>query len=294
MANLLRFLKKCLTDPPAALRSSKLVGRSLYGRWYWHRHPDTPLRYRLPTGGVLYLEPGHSFTTCFWPDVDGYEPDVRGVLTSLLKPGSVFIDCGANIGYFSILAAGMVGPSGQVIAIEANPIAYQRLERNLQANRIGTAVHCALAAQGGEVQLFMSVKGDVYSSLHTGGLVTGDSIQSFKVAACTLEEVARKCALSRVDLVKIDVEGAELEVLKSSPGFLTSFKPVIVLEYSTLTWPIFGSTPEALKELSRAYRYALRQYDVRQRKLVAVSEEVWRSPYANLVLVPEETGEHGP
>src|SRR5207253_4151635 len=105
----------------------------------------SPLRYRLPGGGLLLLEAGHSFTYCFWPGVDQYEPDVRAALRHFLKPGSVFLDCGANIGYFSVLAGGLVGPTGRVISVEANPVTLQRLQRNLAVNGFGTAVHCALA-----------------------------------------------------------------------------------------------------------------------------------------------------
>ena len=99
--NVGRFLRKCVTDYPAAVRSAKLVAREYYGRWYWRLRYE-PLAYHLPTGGVLLLEPGHAFTGCFWPDVDRYEPEVCAFLRRVLKPGATFIDCGANVGYFSI------------------------------------------------------------------------------------------------------------------------------------------------------------------------------------------------
>lgn len=125
-----RFIKKCLTDPPAAWRSMKLVGRSFYGQCYWKLNPKRPLLHRLQNGGILLLEPEHSFTYCFYPGVDAYEPDVRMALQFLLKPGNTFIDCGANVGYFSVQAAQLVGNAGKVISIEANPLTYSLLERN--------------------------------------------------------------------------------------------------------------------------------------------------------------------
>src|SRR5215467_8450810 len=117
--NIIRFLNKCVTNRPAAWRSAKLVVRSICGQLHWMVRPDAAVRYRIPSGGVLLLERKHSFTHCFWPDVDQYEPDVRAALLHFLKPGDVFLDCGANIGYFSVLAGHLVGPEGQVIAIEA-------------------------------------------------------------------------------------------------------------------------------------------------------------------------------
>src|SRR6266540_956801 len=136
--NLVRFLKKCLNDRPAAWRSAKLVVRSLYGQLHWSLHPNAPIRYRIPSGGLLLLERGHSFTHSFWPAVDSYEPDVRAALTHFLKPGDTFVDCGANIGYFSVMAGHLVGRRGQVVAIEANPVTRTFLSRNLQLNGFGT------------------------------------------------------------------------------------------------------------------------------------------------------------
>jgi Met-10+ like-protein len=163
--NLFRFIRKCLTDPPAAASSAKLVGRGLYGCFWWTLYPITPLAHHLPTGGVLLLEPNHCFTGCFWPDVDHYEPDVCAFLRDFVKPGFTFIDCGANVGHFSIMAAGLVGGSGVIVAIEANPHTYQLLARNLNKNNVGTSIHCASQRKTGEVELFMPPEGDVYCSL---------------------------------------------------------------------------------------------------------------------------------
>jgi FkbM family methyltransferase len=290
MANPFRFFKKCLTDRPSAVRSAKLVYRSFYGRWHWYRSPNTPLTYRLPTGGTLLLEPGHSFTGCLWPDVDRYEPDVRGFLQYLLKLGDSFIDCGANVGYFSILAAGLVGKQGKVISIEANPITYKLLERNLQANQFGTPVHCALTSEAGDIELFMPIEGDVFSSLRKGGLVKGSSARSFKVYGCTLDEVVKRYALSKVDVVKLDIEGAELDVLRSAPYLLSTLRPIIVLEYGTNTWPTFGATPQGLKELTKNYHYVVRKFDLQKQDLVPISADVWQMAYVNLILTPEPLG----
>lgn len=286
--NLLRFIKKCLTDPPAAARSARLVARSFYSQWYWFLNSEKPLAYHLPTGGTLWLEPGHSFTHCFWPGVDQYEPDVRGVLQYLLKPNHTFIDCGANVGYFSVLAGGLVGSEGRVVSIEANPITYKLLERNLEANHLGTPVHCALTSQTQEVELFMPSEGDVYSSLRQGGLIKGDSVRSFKIQGRTLDELVQQLTLSKVDVVKIDIEGAELDVLRSAPNLLTALKPIIIMEYGTNTWPSFGATPKDLKELAHKHHYVLRLFNLQKQKLVPATEEVWQSKYTNLVLVPEE------
>ncbi|HIK06680.1 MAG TPA: FkbM family methyltransferase [Trichormus sp. M33_DOE_039] len=234
--NIWRFIKKLFTDQEAAWLSAKLVARSFYGQWYWSLNPNKPLVHRLTEGGSLLLEPGHSFTHCFYPGVDTYEPDVRSALQYLLKPGNVFIDCGANIGYFSVLANTLVGKTGKVISIEANPITFNLLEKNLKLNNFGMPIHCALTTESKqEVELFVPVEGDVYSSLRKGGLVKGESVQSFKVLGRTLDEIVKELGLSKVDVVKIDIEGGEINVLKSASYVLSSFRPVVIAEYGTNT-----------------------------------------------------------
>lgn len=287
--DLRRFIKKCLTDPPAAWRSVKLVSRNFYSHCYWKLSPNRPLLHRLSNGGILLLEPGHSFTYCFYPGVDTYEPDVQLALQFLLKPGNIFIDCGANVGFFSVQAAQLVGNTGNVIAIEANPLTYSFLKRNLVANKFGVPVNCAVTTQIGEVELFMpNDGGDVYSSLKQGGLLQGKSVQSFKVQGRSLDEVVLELALPRVDVVKIDVEGAELEVLCSSNHLLSNLRPIFITEYSSKTWPGFGSTPEDLQALINKYDYKLNLFDFHTKGLVPLPEGIWQSSYVNLVLVPEE------
>lgn len=287
--NILRFIKKVFTDPPAAWISTKLVARSFYGQWYWYLNPNKPLVHYLPNGGFLLLEPKHSFTHCFYPGVDQYEPDVRAALQYFLKLGNVFIDCGANIGYFSVLANSIVGATGKVVSIEANPVTFTLLEANLKANSFGVPVHCALTSASGEVELFMPTEGgDVYSSLRKGGLVVGKSIQSFKVLGRTLDNVVEELSLLRVDVVKIDIEGAELDVLKSANHLLSNFRPIVITEYGTNTWPKFGSTPEDLKILAQLHSYQLRTFDLNNKHLIPVTESTWLSGYANIILVPEE------
>jgi FkbM family methyltransferase len=285
--NPLRFLGKCLTNPPAAWASAKLVARSVYSQVYWKMHPGAPLRCRLAGGGVLLLEPGHSFTQGFWPAVDNYEPDVREALRHFLKPGATFVDCGSNIGYFSVLAGHRVGPDGRVIAIEANPVTHRLMEQNLKINGFGIAVHCALTAKPGEVELFVPRQlGDAYSSLRQGGLVQGQDIDVIKVPGRTLDEVVSSLGLDRIDLLKIDIEGAELDVLRSARRVLRELRPVVICEYGMNTWPVFGATAESLLALLQECHYSVGIFDAKKGIVQPVNEEVWKSDYANLILQP--------
>jgi FkbM family methyltransferase len=289
--NFIRFLKKCVMDRPAAWSSARLVMRSIYGQLHWALRPNVPICYRIPSGGVVLLERSHSFTHAFWPGVDQYEPDVRAALLHFLKPGDTVLDCGANIGYFSVLAGHLVGPRGQVVAIEANPVTQPLLDRNLRLNGFGKIVCCALASSAGELELFVPRAGDVYSSLRTGGLVTGPNIKRFRVHGCTLDDVVSSLGLQRVDLIKIDIEGAELDALRSAQRVMCELRPMILCEYGINTWPAFGACKDDLILMLKKRNYRVGIFDPATKRVNPASESVWTSGYANLVLVPSERDE---
>lgn len=284
--NPLRFLKKCLTDPPAAIQSAKLVARSIRYQVHFKLHPNKPLRYRLSTGTTLLLERGHSFTHCFWPAVEKYEPEVRELLLKQLRPGMTFIDCGANIGYFSMLGAGIIGKEGRLLSLEANPETFKLLQRNLAVNGLKDGIHAAIGEEVGEVTLFMPDDGDVYSSVRTGGLVAEKGARAFKVQGRRLDDVVTEAGLSRVDWIKIDVEGAELGVLRSSRETLRRHRPHVVLEYGTVTWGAFGAKPDDLLKLAEELNYDVRFFDPNRKTFTELSGDFWQQHYTNVVLVP--------
>lgn len=288
--NILRFLKKCFTNPPTALKSAKLVLRSYYGYFYWTTFPDKPLKYRLPTGGVLLLEPNHAFTKGFWPSCEPYDQDkyVLAMLRNLLKPGDVFIDCGANIGYFSVLAGDLVGVTGKVVAIEANPETYKLLRRNLEVNNINLCFNYALTYENGEVELFVPNKGDIFSSLRQNEYIQGDLMYSCKVLGKTLDDVVNEIQLSKINLIKIDVEGAEIDVIKSAVNVISQFRPPIIVEYGVNTWPVFGSTIQDLFTIIKSYDYSIYKFDLNNSFTELSDSSLITNTYVNLLLAPKE------
>lgn len=287
--NIFRFIRKCLTDPTAAVESAALVSRSIGSRVLWAMRPTAVLRHKLPTGGLLLLDSGHSFTHAFYPAVNAYEPDVRAAVNHFLKQGDVFLDCGSNIGYFSVMANDIVGKRGRVISVEANPTTFKLLKRNLDANGFGDPVHCALTDVPGDVEIYIPKGGDVYSSLKKGGLVTGEDIVSFRVPGRTLDDVAASLNVTRVTLLKIDVEGAEMQVLRSAMRTLRELRPVVLCEYSTHTWGAFGATSNELLSLIEAVGYEAGLFDVKTGCVVPLPPDVWSNPYINLVLTPRQS-----
>ncbi len=143
-----------------------------------------------------------------------WEPDLSHWVSRLLSPGDVFVDVGANIGYYSVLAARLVGETGSVVAIEASPTNFARLQQNLRANRIRNvrAVNLAVAAEAGTVTVYSG------PPQNSGAASTLPEWRNGRpeatVSALPLDAILTDNERSRTALIKIDVEGAEMPILR--------------------------------------------------------------------------------
>lgn len=146
-----------------------------------------------------------------------YEPQETLLLESLLRPGDAFVDVGAHWGYFSLLAADRVGPAGRVLSVEADPRIHAILQRNRALNpafRHWDVVHCAAAAEAGEVELEgFPDDGDNWGISRIGAQLASGAPR-FRVAAAPLDALLDAQQLSRVALLKMDIEGAEWLALR--------------------------------------------------------------------------------
>ncbi len=150
-----------------------------------------------------------------------------------LSPGDLFVDVGANIGYFSIIGAMAVGPAGRVHAFEPDPDNFELLRRNRQINGFENIVchQLALGSRSGESTLYREPTNRGAHSL-VPGKASGDSL-AIKVRR--LDDVLRDEPLPP-RLVKIDVQGLDLEVLSGMTGLLDrpDARPIIIMEFSPL------------------------------------------------------------
>jgi FkbM family methyltransferase len=164
-----------------------------------------------------------------------YEPGATNLVLSILGGGDVFVDIGANTGYFTVLAALSVGARGRVFAFEPNPIVRQRLERHLELNAVADRVEVSSLALAGEdtddARLFVSCwpENDGIASLTPapetlarGGL-RDDAFIPVRVR--TFDTWAQSAGLTRIDLMKIDIEGAEAEVLRGMSATFEHLRP---------------------------------------------------------------------
>ena len=152
-------------------------------------------------------------------------------LAGCVHPGMTVIDVGANYGYYTLLLADAVGETGHVIAIEPNPDAVALLTQSVLLNgHAGRTriVPSALAASAGQRLLYVPDDEPKNAALVDRADLPGG--RTVEVSTVTLDEVALACP--RVDLVKIDAEGAEQEIVAGMRGLIERDKPILVLEYN--------------------------------------------------------------
>jgi FkbM family methyltransferase len=142
-----------------------------------------------------------------------YEPWETRVVRRHLKPGMCFVDVGANIGYFSLLASRVVGQTGRVVAFEPSRYAADRLDKALKDNNILNVrlERCALGKDPGEVILY-----DPLPDNHTPTILGTAGAPGAVVPLRRLDECLSSLRIDRVDLLKIDVEGFELAALQGA------------------------------------------------------------------------------
>ena len=145
-----------------------------------------------------------------------YEPEMADTLRAFLKPGDVFVDVGANEGYFSVLGAKQVTQRGRVISVEPQARLLPVIAENLRLNEVtnATVVNMAISASKGSVDLYLAPDTNSGSS---GIYNTGKTRRaSAPVMTQTLTELLAESNIQEAALIKIDVEGFEYEVVMGS------------------------------------------------------------------------------
>jgi FkbM family methyltransferase len=187
-----------------------------------------------------------------------WDPQLTQLVKNRLDRGMVFIDIGAHSGYFTLLAARNVAESGRVLAVEPNPKIANQLRENLNASNIHntTIEQIACNEHGGAAVLY--VHDDSNSSASSLSEVNVHSGNQIAVQCQPLDEVVERHALNRVDLIKIDVEGAELSVIRGALSTLSRFKPTIVMELDSTLLAAFGSSIDDVRNELTKLNYTVK------------------------------------
>jgi FkbM family methyltransferase len=143
-----------------------------------------------------------------------------------------FIDVGAHVGRYSIMAAKRIGSLGRVIAIEAHPETFELLNKNIKLNGLAnvTTINAVATSEKGKVKLFLPGQDSGLTVYNTIMINRAKPTENFlEVEANTLDNILSEYSMHRVNYLKIDVEGAELEVLKGAVNTLSSNKDLTLL-----------------------------------------------------------------
>ena len=209
-----------------------------------------PFPWRMRDGTYVSVRPDEVLrrygvgATCFHDRQ--WEPHVRAMIDRILRPGDVAIDAGANIGVFTVAMGRGVGPTGRVHAFEPAAATFDQLRATVAANRLAN-VDChrlAVADAPGELELFVptdvSANASAFERRPTGG-VTRE-----RVPVTTLDDFAAANNLRGVRLLKVDVEGCELSVLRGAAQLIARDRPHVIVELNPETSTLAGWSPADL------------------------------------------------
>ncbi len=156
---------------------------------------------------------------------------------TLLRPGDIVFDIGANRGNYTTLFSHLVRQSGTVHVFEPVPSTFATLQQGLRAEQVFPNVvlnNVALGDRPGQTTLYLPDSDDGQASLQRhqqhGSWSAVQAIQSFSCEMTTLDRYCRDRALSRLDFLKCDVEGAELLVLQGATAAIARYQPLLYLE----------------------------------------------------------------
>jgi len=211
------------------------------------------------------------------------------VLTRLLRPGDAFIDCGANVGLFSLIGATAVGPTGHVLACEPGPGTMALLEANVALNAFETLEShpVALSERSGTARFVVFENGSGLASFAP----EGGGGTTIEVAVTTLDDLTSSLG-ERVALVKLDIEGAEVKALLGAHDLITRAAPLFFVEVEPEHLARQGASVDDLNRILEPHGYEAYAITV-DGSLVKLSGS-WRprdAAHPNLVLASPSRAE---
>ena len=216
-----------------------------------------------------------------------YEKGILTFLQSNLRKGDCFVDVGANIGLMSIFASNCVGNEGQVLAYEAHPKTAELLKENIGLNQLLNIQVCqyALGSEEGQTKIYDNWQ------INRGGaslIVKTEDSNSFDIDIHQLDHKISSNLQPKV--IKIDVEGFELEVLKGASETIKRFQPILIVEFSEMRENAHESGEqlvEIIKSFGNYRFYKLKGGKERKSKLVEILSNDQLPQHDNVICISE-------
>lgn len=212
-----------------------------------------------------------------------YETEL-GWFAEQLGPGSVVVDVGANHGIYTLLAANRVGKDGMVLAIEPTPETMRYLSESVRLSEASNVrlVEAALGDHEGEVELFVGPN----SGWNSFAAAEPNAVP-VKVALRRLDAIVSEAGAHRVDLIKIDAEGAEELVLRGAVRVLTQFRPKVMFEFNPLATSRMGMRAQGPWEVLAGCGYSFFEVNEKSQRLESVPQCPSQGDYRNLVAIAQ-------
>ena len=169
---------------------------------------------------------------------EGYEKGTTRIFTALVKEGMNIVDIGANVGYYTLLAARRVGPHGKVYAFEPEPRNFRLLMENLRLNGYENvvAIQRAVSNESGTAPLFLSPR---CSGAHSLVSTRDPGNETLAVETVTLDEFFKMEGYPAIQVIKMDIEGWEMEALDGMNKLITRSRPLtLIVEF--YPWGLLG------------------------------------------------------
>jgi len=237
---------------------------------------------RLPDGSILKVQLDVPYEQMVW--LQDEEWDELPYLQNKLRAGDVFIDVGANIGLWTLVAATSVGPSGRVFSFEPNPTTFDRLLENIGLNEKMSCVEAFSKAVSADERVvsFVCNRQHNLSAISSSG---PDGCYTKNVPTLALDSLlANELVASRLAGIKLDTEGHELGALQGASGLIEKRWPWLIIEFNTTLlasdalgdWPVY--------RFLAAKRYVPFVYDKRGKE-TEISGSFTLHGYRNILFV---------
>jgi FkbM family methyltransferase len=194
-------------------------------RWMASRFPEgsvVPIRSGYAQG--MLWKRSHRYVNGYW--LGHFELEIQAAIARILSPGDFFLDVGANAGLLSLVALRKIGPHGKCVSLDPDPANCQNMAELARLNALTNwvIVQKAAAESPGKLRFATASAGNP-----TGHLAReGESANTFDVDVTTVDEISREHGAPR--LVKVDVEGAEVRVLRGAAQTLREMRPALLIE----------------------------------------------------------------
>ncbi|MBC8512316.1 MAG: FkbM family methyltransferase [Dehalococcoidia bacterium] len=195
-----------------------------------------------------------------------WERNTVAVVKRLLKPGWTVLDIGAHVGYYSTLFAGIVGETGRVFAFEPHPKTYETLCQNVVRFNNIVLVQKSVTDKEGKATLYSpalysgssSLSNAYAQSIEESYVSGGPSVQhvdAYTVDTVAMDSFLEDAGVSRVDFIKLDVEGTEVSALRGMRNTLSSEKLALVVEFSPIALRAAAIDPRELWDFLRGHGF---------------------------------------